>query len=76
MKTQGDPMNMSDTTDPITSEAEVVICGACPHRLDAHDLIGIRFCKATTASGSGRACVCSSEAGLQGLAYDTSNLAR
>lgn len=69
-------MNMPDTTDLITAGTEVVICGACPHRLDAHDPIGIRFCKATTASGHVRACVCSSEAGLQGLGYDTTNLAR
>jgi hypothetical protein len=69
-------MNMPDTTGSVMSEAEVVICNACPHRLDAHDRIGTRFCKATTASGHARACVCSSEAGLQGLAYDTTNLVR
>jgi hypothetical protein len=67
---------MPDTTGPVTAGTEVVICDACPHRLDAHDRIGIRFCKATTASGQARACVCSSEAGMQGLAYDTTSLVR
>jgi hypothetical protein len=59
--------------DPIAAET---ICDSCPHPLDAHDPIGLRFCKATAASGHERACVCSTSAGLRGLAYDTSNLSR
>jgi hypothetical protein len=62
--------------DDLTTPAAEAVCGACPHPLDAHDPIGLRFCKATAISGSQRACVCSSEAGLRGLAYDTSNLSR
>ena len=34
-------------------------CPACAHPLAAHDLIGDRFCRATTAAGTeGRGCVC------------------
>jgi hypothetical protein len=62
--------------DNLTAPEAEATCGSCPHPLDAHDPIGVRFCKATAASGRERACVCSSEAGLRGLAYDTSNLSR
>jgi len=34
-------------------------CPACPHPLDAHDPIGVRFCRATAAADAeGRGCVC------------------
>jgi hypothetical protein len=33
-------------------------CAACAHPLTAHDPIGLRFCRATTAGGLSRGCVC------------------
>jgi hypothetical protein len=33
-------------------------CAACSHAWDAHDVIGVRYCTATTAGGLSRGCVC------------------
>jgi hypothetical protein len=33
-------------------------CAACPHDRDAHDVIGTRFCSATSSRGLDRGCVC------------------
>ena len=33
-------------------------CPACPHPLEAHDPIGVRFCRATATAGLDRGCVC------------------
>lgn len=33
-------------------------CPACPHPMSAHDPIGARFCRATTAASLERGCVC------------------
>jgi hypothetical protein len=33
-------------------------CGVCPHAVDHHDDIGLRFCRATRNSGIERGCVC------------------
>ncbi|MFI1913699.1 RGCVC family protein [Nocardia sp. NPDC020380] len=41
------------TTAPVESA-----CAACPHPLEAHDPIGIRYCSATTLSGLDRECAC------------------
>jgi hypothetical protein len=35
-------------------------CPVCPHPLDAHDPISLRFCRATTAGATTRGCVCPS----------------
>ena len=34
-------------------------CRAGAHPMSAHDRIGVRFCRATTAGGTDRGCVCS-----------------
>ena len=33
-------------------------CAACPHPVTAHDAIGLRYCRATQATGADRGCVC------------------
>jgi hypothetical protein len=33
-------------------------CATCPHPLDAHDPISLRFCSATRAAALTRGCVC------------------
>ncbi|WP_221888176.1 RGCVC family protein [Geodermatophilus aquaeductus] len=33
-------------------------CGVCPHRVDDHDAIALRFCRATLAGALDRGCVC------------------
>jgi hypothetical protein len=38
--------------------ADVAICEACPHPVDDHDGIALRFCRATLASALDRGCVC------------------
>ncbi|MCW2698138.1 MAG: uncharacterized protein JWR62_3223 [Modestobacter sp.] len=43
-------------TAPLTEDG--ARCGACPHPLDAHDPIGLRFCRATRAGDISRGCVC------------------
>jgi hypothetical protein len=35
-------------------------CAACPHPLDEHDAIAMRFCRATASAGHDRGCVCRS----------------
>ncbi|HKS44582.1 MAG TPA: RGCVC family protein [Amycolatopsis sp.] len=42
-----------------------VTCAACPHRWDAHDSIGIRYCSATVARGLHRGCVCAGSAAAE-----------
>ncbi len=45
-----------------TGEAGTVaaseICDVCPHRLDAHGALDVRFCAATRASVNSRGCIC------------------
>jgi hypothetical protein len=33
-------------------------CDVCPHPVDDHDAIGLRFCRATRSTGADRACAC------------------
>ncbi len=33
-------------------------CPACPHRWEAHDALGRRFCTATRDVGWNRGCIC------------------
>lgn len=49
--------------NPAPSETDVadragLRCAVCPHPLDAHDRIGLRYCTATAASSVSRGCVC------------------
>jgi len=49
------------TTAPsgtLPTTAQAAGCPACPHPMAAHDLIGARFCRATTAGTVERGCVC------------------
>lgn len=34
-------------------------CAVCPHPMNAHDRIGVRYCSATASGGLNRECVCS-----------------
>ena len=53
-------MTTSPETDPdlIGIPAPLPTCAACPHPLDEHDPIGVRFCSITTARGIDRGCAC------------------
>jgi hypothetical protein len=57
-------MIMSTTeATPATAETDVgdaggVMCAVCPHPMDDHDLIGVRYCAATAARSTSRGCVC------------------
>ncbi|WP_428832518.1 RGCVC family protein [Amycolatopsis dongchuanensis] len=42
----------------VAAPAAGIMCAECPHRWDAHDSIGIRYCSATVARGLNRGCVC------------------
>lgn len=48
-------------TSPSAAEVDVLAtaCPACPHPLDTHDPIDLRFCRATTAGSRTRGCTCS-----------------
>jgi hypothetical protein len=39
---------------------ETGVCAVCPHPIDSHDRISLRFCRATQASAMTRGCVCPS----------------
>jgi hypothetical protein len=47
-------------TAPLPPVEETGACAVCPHQLDAHDRISLRFCHATQASATTRGCVCPS----------------
>ena len=58
---------MTSSTDATTESAPAAVptapaaadtCDACPHPLSGHDAISLRFCRATVAIASSRACVC------------------
>jgi hypothetical protein len=34
------------------------VCGMCPHEIEAHDRISLRYCAATAAGAKTRGCVC------------------
>jgi hypothetical protein len=39
-------------------DAAIGRCAACTHPLEAHDVIAVRFCAATTARALPRGCAC------------------
>jgi hypothetical protein len=47
-------------TSPRPSVGEAGACTVCPHPLDGHDRISLRFCQATQASATTRGCICPS----------------
>jgi hypothetical protein len=48
---------------PASGDRADGLCAACPHPLDAHDVIGLRYCAATAVGTSTRGCVCVSHIG-------------
>jgi hypothetical protein len=50
------PEVSSKASPPVTDEDRG--CDVCPHPVDDHDAIGLRFCRATRSSGVDRGCVC------------------
>jgi hypothetical protein len=50
------PAVSSEAGSPAVDED--VRCDVCPHPVVDHDLIGLRFCRATRSAGSERGCVC------------------
>jgi hypothetical protein len=45
-------------SSPALTASDEAGCPACPHSLDAHDPIGVRFCRATAEASLERGCVC------------------
>ncbi len=45
---------------PRTAVTEDGACAVCPHALNDHDRISLRFCQATQAAATTRGCVCPS----------------
>jgi hypothetical protein len=43
---------------PTSQPGEDAMCSVCPHPVDGHDAIGLRFCRATATGGIDRGCVC------------------
>jgi hypothetical protein len=52
------PTVVLPSSRPLIEESGV--CGVCPHPLDSHDRISLRFCHATQATAATRGCVCPS----------------
>ena len=47
------PLAAATVPDPDT-------CSTCPHPLEQHDAIALRYCAATMAAALGRGCICQS----------------
>ena len=45
---------------PRAPVGETGLCAVCPHPIDSHDRISLRFCQATQATVTTRGCVCPS----------------
>jgi hypothetical protein len=52
------PATAPDLATPAYEHTDDRVCAACAHPLAAHDPIGLRFCRATTAGGLARGCAC------------------
>ncbi|HEX4703289.1 MAG TPA: RGCVC family protein [Pseudonocardiaceae bacterium] len=50
--------DVANTPEPEATETTEETCPACTHPMSAHDVIGARFCVATTAGGLSRGCAC------------------
>lgn len=42
----------------LSPPALVITCPSCPHRVEDHDAIGLRYCAATLQMTMTRGCVC------------------
>ena len=52
---------MTTATSTVTSSvrrAGSPRCDVCPHAVDEHDAIGLRFCRATRNAALDRSCAC------------------
>jgi hypothetical protein len=45
---------------PKTSTGTATACDVCPHAADDHDVISLRFCRATADGTAPRGCICRS----------------
>jgi hypothetical protein len=48
----------ADSRDLEKAASDETACDVCPHPLSAHDVIGLRFCRATLHGAFTRGCVC------------------
>ncbi|HEV3356394.1 MAG TPA: RGCVC family protein [Pseudonocardiaceae bacterium] len=48
----------TDATAANADDRTSAMCAVCPHPVDTHDVIGLRYCTATVAGGWQRGCVC------------------
>ena len=56
MSAPGIPQATSGTAE--VDVLDTAACPACPHPLETHDAIDLRFCRATTAGARSRGCTC------------------
>ncbi|WP_347238219.1 RGCVC family protein [Rhodococcus sp. SMB37] len=54
--------NPTEMLNPARAEESALSCNACPHSMDSHDALGIRFCAVTSNRSLDRKCICSGEA--------------
>ena len=52
------PSSAPALASPAVRSGDEAGCPACAHSMDAHDPIGVRFCRATAAAALDRGCVC------------------
>jgi hypothetical protein len=48
----------ADTSIDVSVDVSSGQCAVCDHDLDAHDVIGRRYCEATQAQALARVCIC------------------
>jgi hypothetical protein len=49
---------LDDQAEDAVATAAAPACAGCPHALDTHDAIALRYCRATVAGAFDRGCVC------------------
>lgn len=54
------PEETGSTRTSARQPESTAACAACPHPMDGHDAIALRFCRATCAGRFDRGCVCRS----------------
>ncbi|MFD6894076.1 RGCVC family protein [Rhodococcus sp. NPDC060086] len=52
----------TEMLNPARAEESALSCTACPHSMDSHDALGVRFCAVTSSRSLDRKCICSGEA--------------
>ncbi|MFC9838162.1 RGCVC family protein [Rhodococcus sp. NPDC127530] len=51
----------SESASPAPALESAASCTACPHSVDSHDALGIRFCAVTSERSLDRKCICAAE---------------